>query len=186
VFASFLVSACALARAPAPDVFDLEPATQFGESLGSSSAQLAVTEPTVVGALDTDRIAVRLSSTQVSYLGRSEWNARIAHLVQRRLIESFQNTDRVRSVGLPGGAVVNDVGLVTDLRAFHINVPENRAEVEIVARLVSDRTGRVIATRTFRSAAALYGDDRAQMVAALNAAFVRSAGEIVVWTLERI
>lgn len=186
VLAALLVSACALARAPAPDLYDIEAAASFADPLGQSGAHLAVTEPTAVGALDSERVAVRLTSTQVSYLGRTQWSDRLPRLVQRRLIESFQNSGRIRSVGLPGGAVVNDVGLVTDLRLFHVDVAKNIAEVEIEARLVSEASGRVIASRRFYTASPLAGADRPFMVAAVNAAFIAVAAEIVAWTLTRI
>lgn len=185
VTAAVLVAGCALARAPAPDVYDLQPAAQF-EQPGRSGAHLAITEPNAVGALDSERVAVRLSPTQISYLGRAQWSDRLPRLLQRRLIESFQNSDRIRSVGTPGGAVVNDVGMVSDLRVFHVDVPQDLAEVEIEVRLVSDETGRVIASQRFSGQVQLPGPDRQDMVVALNAAFAKVAAEIVVWTLGRI
>lgn len=185
VLASLLVGGCALARTPPPALYDISAATEFG-SIGRSGAHLAVTEPTAVGALDSERIAVRLAPTEISFLGQAQWNERLPRLVQQRLIESFQNSERIRSVGLPGGAVVNDVGLVTDLRAFYVDVARNMAEVEIEARIVSDASGRVVASRRFSAKAPLAGSDRPDMVAALNAAFAAVAAELVGWTLSRI
>ncbi len=172
-----------MARTPAPDIYDLEPATEFTDTVAQSDSHLAVTEPEAVGVLDGERIAVRLTGTQLSYLGGAQWSDRLSRLAQTRLIESFQNSDAIASVGRPGGAVVNDYGLVIDLRSFHVDVPGSVAHVEMVARLVSDETGRVEATRTFSASQAVARDDRAAMVAALNGAFRSVAADLVTWTL---
>ncbi len=185
VLASSLAAGCALARTPPPDVYDVRAATQF-EQTQRTDAHLAVTEPTAVGALDSERVVVRLTPTEISFLGRAQWSDRLPRLVQRRLIESFQNSDRVGSVGPPGGAIVNDVGLVLDLRAFQVDVAQNRAEVEFEARIVSDDTGRVVASRRFSATAPLSGSERADMIRALDTAFQQVAAEIVDWTLARV
>lgn len=185
---SVMVAGCALLAPPEPpsDTFDLAAPTRFAEPVGSSSAQLAVTEPTTVGALDSERILVRPSPLEVTYLARSRWSDRVSRLVQRRLIDAFQNSEGISSVGLPGGAVANDVGLVTDLRTFHVDAAAGVAEIEIMARLVAERDGRVIASRRIEADSAVSGDGAADMAAALNAAFAEAAQEIVTWTLAEI
>ncbi len=181
-----VVGACALASGPAPNTYELEAPRQFTSQLGSSGAQLAVTEPTVVGALDSERIVVRPSTMEVTYLARSQWSDRTPKLVQARLIEAFQNSGRIRSVGQPGGAVVNDIGLVTDLHAFHIDAASNTAVIDLSARLVRDSDGRVAASQRFKAVQPLSGSDAGAMVAGLNQAFDQVANDVVAWTLGRI
>jgi cholesterol transport system auxiliary component len=181
-----LVGGCALAAKPPPATFDLQAPTSFPASTGSTSAQFAVTEPTAVGSLNSERIVVRPTPTEITYLAKTQWSDRAPKLVQARLIDAFQNTGRVRSVGAPGGAVDNDAGLVTDLRAFHIDAQTGMAVVAINVRLVSDATGRVSASKSFEAQVPVAGKGADAMVAALNAAFAKVATDIVVWTLARI
>ncbi len=182
-----VLSGCSfLAPKPAPDTFDLEAATAFPGTVGGTSIQFAITEPSAVGALNSERIVVRPEPTEITYLAKAQWNDRVPVLVQARLIDSFRNTGKVRSVGLPGGAVDNDVGLVTDLEDFHIDAETGQARITIAVRIVSDQTGRVIASRIFRATAPVSGDSIDDMVDAMNAAFTTIAADIVVWTLARI
>jgi cholesterol transport system auxiliary component len=181
-----LAGGCSLAAKPAPATFDLQAPTSFPSNLGATAVQFAVTEPTVVGALDSERIVVRPTPTEITYLAKVQWSDRAPKLVQARLIDAFQNTGRVRSVGLPGSAVVNDVGLVTDLRDFHVDAETNTAVVAMNVRIVGDQSGRVIASRTFEAREPVAGNSADDMIAAINAAFDQVATDIVVWTLAKI
>ena len=93
-----------LAAKPPPATFDLQAPTSFPTGIGSTNLQFAVTEPTVVGALDSERIVVRPMPMAITYLGKAQWSDRVPKLVQARLIDAFQNTGRVRSVGSRGTA----------------------------------------------------------------------------------
>jgi cholesterol transport system auxiliary component len=181
-----LAGGCALAAKPAPATFDLQAPTSFPAGIGSTSQQFAITQPTVVGALSTERIVVRPTPTEITYLAKAQWSDKVPALVQARLIDSFQNTGRVRSVGEPGSAVVSDVGLVTDLRDFHIDAETNTAIVAINVRIVGDQSGRVVASKTFEAREPVASNNAGDMVAAINTAFERVATDIVVWTLAKI
>ncbi|MEJ8571909.1 ABC-type transport auxiliary lipoprotein family protein [Microbaculum marinum] len=182
-----LVGGCAaLVPKSPPATFDLEAPTSFPANVGSTGLQFAITEPTAVGALDSERIVVQPMPTEVTYLGKVQWSDRVPKLVQARLIDAFRNTGKVRSVGLPGGAVQNDIGLVTDLQDFQIDATAGQAVVSIAVRIVSDTTGRVLDSRIFTARQPVAGNDANAMVDAMNAAFQQAAVEIVVWTLARI
>lgn len=181
-----LAGGCSLAAKPAPATYDLQAPTNFPAGTGSTASQFAITEPTVVGALDSERIVVRPAPTSITYLAKAQWSDRVPKLVQARLIDAFQNTNRVRSVGVPGSAVVSDLGLVTDLRDFHIDAETNTAVVALNVQIVGEQSGRVIASKTFEARHPVASDNADGMVEAMNAAFDQVATEIVVWTLARI
>lgn len=185
-----MLSGCAAASlltggGPPPATYDLTAPATF-ESVGSTSAQLAVTAPAAVGALNSERIVVRPQPTLVTYLSGAQWNDRLPVLVQARLIEAFQNSGRVRSVAPPGGAQVSDYGLVTDLRDFEVLAYEKTAVIDISARIIADSNGRVVASRHFRTVVPLPGDSPEVMIAGLNKAFDGISREIVGWTLSAI
>lgn len=185
-----MLSGCAAAGlltggGPPPATYDLTAPSEFGP-IGSSGAQLAVTEPTAVGALNSERIVVRPSPTVITYLSGTQWNDRLPVLVQARLIEAFQNSGRVRAVAPPGGAQASDFGLVTDMRDFEIEAYGQQAVIDIAARIIADSNGRVVASRRFRAVVPLASAEAEVMTAGLNAAFDQVAREIVAWTLTSI
>ncbi|ESR24242.1 putative ABC transporter protein [Lutibaculum baratangense AMV1] len=145
-----------------------------------------MTEPTAIGALNSERIVVRPSPTVVTYLAATRWNDRLPALVQARLIEAFQNSDGVRAVSPPGGAQVSDYGLVTDLRAFEVNAYDRQAVAELNARIIADSNGRVVASRRFRTVVPIPDTEAATVTAGLNAAFEGLSRDVVAWTLGAI
>jgi len=58
--------------------------------------------------------------------------------------------------------------------------------IEFSVRLLSDRNGRVLKSKIFRSAVPFSGSDNDDYVAALDRAFDTVATDIVVWVLRRI
>ena len=115
-----------------------------------------VYEPTAVHALETNRLMVRPRADQVSYYKGIAWSDRLPRLVQARMIETFQNSGAVKAVSSSTG----QYALVTDLRAFQIDVTSGKAyaEIEIFAKLVNTSSGKVMATKGF--SARVPADDR--------------------------
>ncbi len=76
------------AGAPKNDTFDLSvspAAVTQGPSL--KSRQLLIADPTALKALDSENIVVRLSGSEVQYLGNSQWSDRLPRMVQSKLVE---------------------------------------------------------------------------------------------------
>src|SRR5262245_17530503 len=140
------LSGCALAAGSRPpNTYDLVAPRSFASTPKASAWQLVVYEPTAIHALETDRLMVRPTADQVSYYKGVAWSDRLPRLVQARIIETFQNSGAVRSVSASTG----QYALVTDLRAFQIDVTSGKAyaEIEIFAKLVNAASGKVIATK---------------------------------------
>lgn len=180
-----LVSGCAggLGSKAPPPTYDLYAANVFpGRGGGAARGQLIVSEPTALSILDTDKIMVRPTMGETAALSNAQWEDRLPKLIQARLVQSFENAHRLRAVGKPGDRLASDFLLVTDVRAFELAAQSRTAEVEISAKIVRERTGRIIAARVFRvSIAAEGGLEGAAGVAALNEAFTRVAREVVLW-----
>ena len=101
--------------------------------------------------------------------------------MQARILQSFENARRLRSVGRPGDGTATDFRLMTEVRAFEISVADGRAVVEIAAKLVRDRTGRIMAARVFRASVPTPASEGAPAIAALNDAFGKVEHELVLW-----
>lgn len=168
--------------APSP-TFDLTAPRQAGRpSGGASRGQIAVAEPVALQILDGDQIIVKDAAGAVSYVSGGQWADRLPRLIQARLIQTFENGPRVYGVSRPGGRIVADYQLNTELRAFQINAATREAVVEMSVKLVDDRTGRIRAARVFGGRAPLAGAiTPASAAAALDRALAVAMLDIVRW-----
>ena len=181
---ALLTGACAALglgdKEPVP-TFNLQ-APQTPPRAGGIRGQLVIPEPTAISALDSERIVVRPSAGQVATLGGAQWSDRLPKLLQARILETFENSGRLRAVGRPGDRLSADYQLLIDVRAFHLAVaPEAAGEVEIAARIVADRSGRIVAGQVFRASTPAAGTDGAAAVTAIEASFRSVAVQLVRW-----
>ncbi|MDX0763926.1 ABC transporter [Sinorhizobium medicae] len=152
----------------------------------ATNRQLLVPEPTALKTLGSDQILVRLSSSELQYLAKAQWGDSLPRMVQDRLVQTFDNTGRIR-VGKPGQGLAIDYQLITELRAFEISTDgPARAVVEIFAKILDDRNGTVRKQQAFRAVVPVRGAGNPAFVAALDAAFAQVAADIVGWTLRSI
>jgi cholesterol transport system auxiliary component len=163
-----------------PTTFDLSAPSGFGR-VGGSRAALIVVEPTTVQTLDSDRIIVKDSAGALSFLGGGQWADRVPRLVQTRLIQTFENGNRLGAVARPGERIVPDLQLNTDIRSFNIDAASGAAVVEITAKLVGDRTGKVQRARLFTARVPASAVDGAAAAQALDRALSQVLIEIVRW-----
>lgn len=167
--------------APAP-AFDLTAPRLAGRPGGTPTrGQIAVAEPTAVQVLDGDQIIVKDAAGSVSYVSGGRWADRLPSLVQARLIQTFENGPRLYGVSRPGGRIVADYQLNTDLRAFQINSTTREAVVEVSAKLVNDRSGRIVTTRLFVGRAPVGVIDGPGAADALDRALSRVMVDVVRW-----
>ena len=183
VTAGLTVSACGggLFSSP-PTAFDLTAPRDFPSSGRAPRGQLIVVEPTAVSILDSEKVMVRSASGEVTQLPDVQWSDRLPRLLQARMVQAFENANRLRSVGRPGERLAADYQLLTDVRAFQMSVSgENVAEVEIAAKIVSERSGRIVAARVFRVRVPVGAGGAGPAVAAIDQAFGRMVTEMVLW-----
>lgn len=163
-----------------PTTFDLSAPRDFGK-LGGSRAPLVVQMPTTVQALDSDRLIVRDSSGALSFIGGAQWADRVPALVQARLIQTFENGSRIGSVSRPGERIVPDLQLNTDIRSFNIDAASGQAVVEITAKLVGDRTGRIQRAQLFSARVPSGASEGAPAARALDQALSKVLIDIARW-----
>jgi cholesterol transport system auxiliary component len=174
---------CALAGGRAPSTYDLVAPRSFASAPRPAPWQLVVYEPTTVHALETNRLMVRPRADQVSYYKDVAWSDRLPRLVQARIIETFQNSGAVKAVSASTG----QYALVTDLRAFQIDVTSGKAvaEIEIFAKLVNAGSGKMIASKGFSARVPAVSDSPADAIAALNQAFTEVLQDTTTWVVSR-
>ncbi len=174
---------CALAGSKPPATYDLVAPRSFAATPRPAPWQLVVYEPTAVHALETDRLMVRPQADQVSYYKGVAWSDRLPRLVQARIIETFQNSGAVKAVSSGTGKYA----LVTDLRAFQIDVTSGKAyaEIEIFAKFVNTSSGKVVATKGFSARVPAATDSPGDAIAALNQAFTQVLQDTTTWVASR-
>ncbi|MXN63686.1 ABC transporter [Stappia sp. GBMRC 2046] len=152
-----------------------------------SSRQILVPQPSALQALDTVNIAVVDTGPIYTYFPRAAWSDTLPKVVQAKIIETLENTGRLRGVGRPGEGLLIDYQLQTDLRAFELRIDgQDRAYVEIAARLLNDRTGRAQASRVFSAQVPSRGVNVDQAVEAMNAAVDQVLSEMAAWVLRQV
>ncbi|WNJ89013.1 ABC-type transport auxiliary lipoprotein family protein [Bosea sp. 685] len=164
----------------APTTYDLSAPRDVGR-VGGSRAALVVAEPTTVQTLDSDRVIVKDSSGALSFAGGAQWADRVPKLVQTRLVQTFENGGRLASVARPGERIVPDTQLNTDIRSFNIDTASGAAVVEITAKLVGDRSGKVQRARLFTARVPATAGDGGAAAQALDRALSQVLIEIVRW-----
>ena len=169
-----------------PPAYDLAAARSISHRAGRPHGQLVVVEPTALAAFDADKVVVRPQPGETAALMDAQWEDRLPKLVQARLIQSFENANWLRRVGRPEDKLATDFVLVTDVRHFEISAADQSAVVEIAAKIVRERTGRIMSARVFRAVVPAPSTRGEGAVAALNEAFVKVAREVVLWAARRL
>ncbi len=180
-----LVSGCA---STTPSAYYSIAAADVGGLTGRSRrVQVLVAPPRALKALDTSYIAVVDKGPIYSYFPKSAWADTLPNVVQLKLVETLQNTGRLRGVGLPGDGLLIDYQLQTEIRAFELRVEgANRGVVEISARVVNDRNGRTVATEVFRAETPSGSTSVEKAVEAMNSSADRVFSEMAAWTLRNV
>jgi cholesterol transport system auxiliary component len=178
--AALAALAAACSSGPAPTTFDLTaPSRTVGG--GEVAGQVAVTEPVAIQVFEADRILVKDAAGAVSYLSGAQWADRLPRLVQARLIHTFENASRLKAVSRPGERVAADYVLNTEIRAFQIDASTGEAFVEMSAKAVNDRTGRITNARVFNARVPVAAIDAGNAAHALDRALSIVLLAIVRW-----
>lgn len=166
-------------------VYDL-PAPTFTETARQREWQLAVSEPTVMLSLNTDKVLIEPSEGVIEPSDEAKWADNLPNLFQTQVIRSFENAGYTDGVLRPGDAMDPDYKLILDIRAFQLSTAgDPQARIDFVARLV-DRDGKVLTSRQFASKAPAESPSANDGAKALGALFSQSMTELVDWTTSSI
>jgi len=174
-------------EAPPPLIYRLgAPALAAGAPLAADL--LVVVERTAPG-LDGTGIAGRWPGNRLDYLAGARWAERVPVLVQSALVEALQGAGRARSVQGDLGRFRATHTLVIDVRRFDADYTGGGlpvANVELAATLGRASDQRVLASFAVSASESAAENRQTTVVAALNAAFARAAGELADRTFEAI
>lgn len=181
------LAACSVVGGKQLTTYDLSAPTNFDDISGRSNAQVLVATPTALKSLDSEMIVVRPNASEITYFGDAQWSDRLSRVVQEKLIQTFENSGRIRSVAKPGDGVVVDYKVVTTIRAFElVDANGAQARVALSVKIINDRNGRVRASRQFSATAPANLSSSAKGVAGIDAASQAVLKDVLSWVVRVI
>lgn len=144
-----------------------------------SAAQLVVSDPTALAALDTERVQSASANGAFANLPDAQWSDALPKLVQVKILRSLEDAGRFSGVSRPMEGLAADFQLVLDVRRFQL-AANGAADVEFGCKIVASN-GRIIAMRVFRASVAAETVNASAAVAALDQAFGQAGSDLVAW-----
>ena len=188
--AAFLLSGCSgiIGPGPAPQLYVLHPALGSVSGAKDATWQLAVAQPSAPESLDTERIALELTPETMEYYANSAWQDRAPVIVQRTLLEGFENSGKIAAVARDTQGIRADYLLQTDLRSFEARykAPDTAPDVviDIAVKLLRTSDRNIVAALQSRHTAPAAANSLPAVVAAFDTALGGAVDEIVIWTLK--
>ena len=173
-------------QGPPPDLYRLQTKPQFPADMPQVDWQLQIPAPTAPAGLDTTRIALLHNPARIEYYARSDWMDRAPLLVQAMMIQAFESSGRILSVGEGSANARTDYVLTTDLRDFQAEYfmgPLPEVHVGVTAKLVSLKRRAIVALRKFDDGATAKADRIEDVVGAFAEALSKVLSDLVPWTL---
>ncbi|MBM3486995.1 MAG: hypothetical protein FJX67_10230 [Alphaproteobacteria bacterium] len=168
-----------------PQVFVLTAKSTFAPDLPRVDWQLTIDLPTAEAGLNSARIALQRSRVTLEYYAHANWVDTAPAMVQKLLVESFENTGRIVSVGRQSVALRSDFSLLIDLREFQAEYLDGgtpKAHVRMNAKLVKMPQRTIVATFTAEHFEAASSGDLPSVVLAFDEALGKVMRRIVEWT----
>lgn len=173
-------------QGPPPELFRLTPKSSFRDDLPTVDWQLVLEPPVADAGLNTTRIALQRSPTQIEYYARSGWADRAPLMMQTLMVESFENSGRIVSIGRESIGLRADFILKSELRelqAVYYNGGPPKAWVSVNVKLVQMPRRAIVASQSFDGRVPAAADSLPQIIEAFDEAAGKVLRHIVEWTL---
>lgn len=172
---------------PPPQMYTLTPKSTYPADLPEAPWQLAVERPSAPAGLSSARIAVAREPLTLDYYAGVAWVDDAPNMVQRLLIESFENSNRIIGVGRDGVSFRSDFTLKVELREFQAEyfdgaeIPTINVRVNVKMVQMPQRT--ITASQGFETKRPAPSNRMSDIVHTFDAALGIVLRDVVVWTL---
>lgn len=167
----------------APDLYTLSPASRFADGLPKANWQLMIEEPTAVGGLDANRVAVQPTPNEIRYFGDIRWVERAPRMIQGLLVESFERSGAVGAADRYTVGTRADYILKSELRDFQAELFDSAkiptVHVRLTAKLVRGGRQDILWTRDFTARVIARASTAPSVIAAFDQALGQVMAEIV-------
>jgi len=168
-------------------IYAPDPRVQADPAWPRADWQLTLSPPTAARMIDSFRIAVRPTPSELQVYRGASWAKTPTDMLQDAVLRTLEDSDRIPAVARQGAGITADYKLVIDLRRFEADYAGNvlpAATIEVNAKLIHNIDQTVVGSRTFLAAAPADSTEVAQVVDAFNASLQTISGEMVGWILE--
>jgi cholesterol transport system auxiliary component len=192
----FLIGTSALALAacsnligppPASQIYMLRPAPPPAGQGEKVEWALSIDKPDASDALDSERIALAKSDTQLDYYANAVWPDPLPNLIQTALLAGFEATGRIGSVARDQDSLHADYQLTTDIRDFEARyqTPDGPpiATITIVAHMAEAHSRKILANLTVNFSEPASANSVDAVVLAFDTALAKAIAQIVNWAL---
>jgi cholesterol transport system auxiliary component len=169
-----------------PKLYSLTPKNTFSANLPKVTWQLVVEQPEAAASLNTTRIALRQTPITLDYYARAVWTDTAPKLFQTKIIESFENSKKIISVGRDAVGLRSDYVLKTELRhleALYFQGGMPLVYIEVNAKLVKMPERVIIANQTWARKIPAASPALDDVVLAFDDASGKILKRIVEWAL---
>jgi cholesterol transport system auxiliary component len=171
---------------PQPLVYRIEaPKVAAGAAV---AADLKIDVGQVAPGLDSSGIATRWPGQRLDYVAGARWAEVLPQLLESALVESLQDSGRLRSVQGDFGRFRATHTLVVEVRRFEADYTSGGlpvAQVELTAT-IGKMDRRVLASFTVAASESAAENRQTALVAALDTAFARAAADLAERTFAAI
>ncbi len=189
IFLMSLLSACIslIDEPPAITTYALQADAEPLNSWPSVPWSLTIVRPNSNNFLDNNRISVRPEPNILQVYQGANWLDSLPDLVQTNLVESFENSNKIKSVSRQNSGVPAEVALQLDIRKFESTYVTGQkiptVQIQIHAKILEYPSNRVIASKTFNSETKPSSKEIPDVVIAFEQGLKTMNQEIVGWTL---
>ncbi len=172
-----------------PKLYVLTPKSTFKTDLPKVDWQLTIGVPNADAALNTQRIALRRNPVSLEYYARATWVDTAPQMIQTLLVESFENSKKIVSIGRQSVTLRADYSLLTDLREFqaeYLGSGPPRVRVRLNARMVRMPQREILALQTFEHLEQATDSSLEAVVVAFDSALGKTLKKIVEWSLTTV
>ncbi|HVO14617.1 MAG TPA: ABC-type transport auxiliary lipoprotein family protein [Alphaproteobacteria bacterium] len=169
-----------------PKLYSLTPKNTFSADLPKVTWQLVVEQPDAAASLNTTRIALRQTPITLDYYARAVWTDTAPRLFQTKIIESFENSKKIISVGRDAVGLRSDYVLKCELRHFEALYFQGGMPivyVELNAKLVKMPERVIIANQTWSRKITSTSPSLDDVVLAFDDASGKILKRLVEWAL---
>ncbi|MBP2301400.1 ABC-type transport auxiliary lipoprotein family protein [Azospirillum picis] len=182
------LAACSTLNPTAPQLYTLTPRATVPAG-PRADWQLLVEAPSAAAGIDTPRIALSRTPTSLDYFADVSWADRAPNMVQGLIVQTFEDSGRIVSVGRDTVGLRSDYVLKTELRDFQAEYAAPAAagpdtvHVRLSAKLVAMPRRTIEAGDSFEAVVPVKGRAFTDVIAAFDEALGRVTSELVTWAL---
>ncbi|MBO6863155.1 MAG: ABC-type transport auxiliary lipoprotein family protein [Alphaproteobacteria bacterium] len=196
--AALMLGGCSVAlpgSGEPPRIYVLTPKSTFGDDLPEVDWQLLIEPPQAAAGISSARIALRRSLIELEYFARAAWTDSAPLMIQTLMIESFENSEKIVSVGRQAIGLRSDFILKSDLREFQAEYMDDNGNplpagsppnirIRMNAKLVRMPHRTIAGSRTIEYLIQAPGPGMVDIIAGFDDALGKTLKRIVGWTLE--